>query len=46
MSKFFRTFLREIPGALRKALSADGNPEFVTVAGVLKSLGLRLSVAA
>ena len=31
---------------LYKALSPDGNPEFVTVAKVLKALGLRLSVAA
>jgi DNA-binding phage protein len=31
---------------LYKALSPDGNPEFATVAGVLKALGLRLSVAA
>src|SRR5258708_34595456 len=29
-----------------KALSPDGNPEFATVARVLKALGLRLSVAA
>jgi probable addiction module antidote protein len=32
------------PG-LYKALSPDGNPEFATVASVLKALGLRLSVA-
>jgi probable addiction module antidote protein len=32
--------------SLYKALSPDGNPEFVTVAKVLKALGLRLSVAA
>jgi probable addiction module antidote protein len=31
---------------LYKALSPDGNPEFVTVAKVLKALGLRLSVSA
>jgi probable addiction module antidote protein len=31
---------------LYKALSPDGNPEFATVAKVLKALGLRLSVAA
>jgi probable addiction module antidote protein len=31
---------------LYKALSLDGNPEFATVARVLKALGLRLSVAA
>ncbi|MDE1931311.1 MAG: putative addiction module antidote protein [Alphaproteobacteria bacterium] len=31
---------------LYKALSSDGNPEFTTVARVLKALGLRLSVAA
>jgi probable addiction module antidote protein len=30
---------------LYKALSPDGNPEFSTVAHVLKALGLRLSVA-
>jgi probable addiction module antidote protein len=30
---------------LYKALSPDGNPEFTTVASVLKALGLRLSVA-
>jgi probable addiction module antidote protein len=29
---------------LYKALSPDGNPEFATVVGVLKALGLRLSV--
>jgi probable addiction module antidote protein len=29
---------------LYKALSPDGNPEFATVASVLKALGLRLSV--
>jgi probable addiction module antidote protein len=31
---------------LYKALSPEGNPEFATVAAVLKALGLRLSVAA
>lgn len=31
---------------LYKALSPDGNPEFATVAKVLKALGLRLTVAA
>lgn len=31
---------------LYKALSPDGNPEFTTVARVLKALGLRLSIAA
>jgi probable addiction module antidote protein len=31
--------------SLYRALSPDGNPEFATVAGVLKVLGLRLSVA-
>ena len=31
---------------LYKALSQAGNPEFATVAKVLKALGLRLSVAA
>jgi len=31
---------------LYKALSPDGNPEFATVARVLKALGLRISVAA
>jgi probable addiction module antidote protein len=31
---------------LYKALSPAGNPEFATVAAVLKALGLRLSVAA
>jgi probable addiction module antidote protein len=31
---------------LYKALSPDGNPEFATVAKVLKALGLRLSIAA
>ena len=31
---------------LYKALSPEGNPEFVTVARVLRALGLRLSVAA
>lgn len=31
---------------LYKALSSDGNPEFATVARVLKALGLRLSIAA
>lgn len=30
---------------LYKALSPKGNPEFVTVAKVLKALGLRLSVS-
>ena len=30
---------------LYKALSPHGNPEFATVANVLKALGLRLSVA-
>jgi probable addiction module antidote protein len=30
---------------LYKALSSKGNPEFTTVAKVLKALGLRLSVA-
>ncbi len=30
--------------SLCKALSPDGNPEFATVASVLKALGLRLSV--
>jgi probable addiction module antidote protein len=34
------------PSSLYKALSPEGNPEFATVAGVLKALGLRLSVAA
>ena len=29
-----------------KALSPDGNPEFATVAKVLKALGLRLRIAA
>jgi probable addiction module antidote protein len=29
---------------LYKALSPEGNPEFATVASVLKALGLRLSV--
>lgn len=32
--------------ALYRALSPDGNPEFSTVLKVVKSLGLRLSVAA
>ncbi|MBN9061195.1 MAG: putative addiction module antidote protein [Rhizobiales bacterium 65-9] len=32
--------------ALYRALSPDGNPEFSTVLKVMKSLGLRLSVAA
>jgi probable addiction module antidote protein len=32
--------------SLYKALSPEGNPEFATVARVLKALGLRLSVAA
>jgi probable addiction module antidote protein len=31
---------------LYKALSPDGNPEFATVAKVLRALGLRLTVAA
>jgi probable addiction module antidote protein len=31
---------------LYKALSKSGNPEFVTVARVLRALGLRLTVAA
>jgi probable addiction module antidote protein len=31
--------------SLYKALSSDGNPEFATVASVLKTMGLRLSVA-
>jgi probable addiction module antidote protein len=31
--------------SLYKALSPHGNPEFATVASVLKALGLRLSVA-
>lgn len=31
---------------LYKALSPNGNPEFATVARVLKALGLRLSIAA
>jgi probable addiction module antidote protein len=31
--------------SLYRALSPDGNPEFATVASVLKTLGLRLSVA-
>jgi probable addiction module antidote protein len=31
--------------SLYRALSPDGNPEFATVAGVLKALGLRLSIA-
>ena len=31
---------------LYKALSPDGNPEFATVAKVLKALGLRLHIAA
>jgi probable addiction module antidote protein len=31
--------------SLYRSLSPDGNPEFATVAGVLKALGLRLSVA-
>jgi probable addiction module antidote protein len=30
---------------LYKALSPDGNPEFATVAKVLKALGLRLTIA-
>jgi probable addiction module antidote protein len=32
--------------SLYRALSPAGNPEFATVASVLKALGLRLSVAA
>lgn len=32
--------------SLYKALSPEGNPEFSTVARVLRALGLRLSVAA
>ena len=31
---------------LYKALSPDGNPEFATVAKVLRALGLRLTIAA
>ncbi len=31
--------------SLYRALSPEGNPEFATVASVLKALGLRLSVA-
>src|SRR5215470_11658161 len=31
--------------SLYRALSPDGNPEFATVASVLRALGLRLSVA-
>src|SRR5258708_36653326 len=31
--------------SLYRALSPDGNPQFATVASVLKPLGLRLSVA-
>jgi len=31
---------------LYKALSPDGNPEFATVAKILKALGLRLTIAA
>jgi probable addiction module antidote protein len=31
---------------LYKSLSPDGNPEFTTVAKVLKALGLRLTIAA
>jgi len=31
--------------SLYEALSPDGNPEFATVASVLKTMGLRLSVA-
>jgi probable addiction module antidote protein len=31
---------------LYKALSPDGNPEFATVAKVLKALGLKLRIAA
>ncbi len=31
---------------LYKALSPEGNPEFVTVAKVLRALGLRLTIAA
>jgi probable addiction module antidote protein len=30
--------------SLYKALSPDGNPEFATVVGVLRSLGLRVGV--
>lgn len=32
--------------SLYKALSPGGNPEFATVAGVLRALGLRLAVSA
>ena len=32
--------------ALYKSLSADGNPRLTTLLGVLKALGLRLSVTA
>lgn len=32
--------------SLYKALSAEGNPEFVTVLKVLRALGLKLKVAA
>jgi probable addiction module antidote protein len=31
---------------LYKALSPNGNPEFITVAKVLRALGLRLTIAA
>ncbi len=31
--------------SLYRAFSPDGNPEFATVASVLKALGLRLSIA-
>ncbi len=31
---------------LYKALSPDGNPEFATVAKILKALGLKLKIAA
>ena len=31
---------------LYKALSPEGNPEFATVAKVLRALGLRLTIAA
>lgn len=32
--------------SLYRALSSEGNPEFATVAGVIRALGLRLSVTA
>ena len=32
--------------SLYKALSTEGNPEFATVAKVLRALGLRLTIAA